>query len=313
MSDRDPMVDAPSVVPDQPQRATRAVSFGAFEIDFSRQELRKNGIRVHLSGQPLQVLQALLESRGELVTREELRNRLWSASTFVDFEHSLNAAVKRLREALGDSAENPRFIETLPRLGYRFIAPVTEPHGKVRPPRISRRTWGVALAAAIAALALVLIISGLRPRLSGRAHSRAVKALAVLPLENISGKPEEEYLADNMTEEIITELGRGLNVRVTSRQTAMHYKHTDKTLPQIARELHADAIIQGSVLHHGGRIRVTVQLVQAEPEEHLWAESYERNLGDFEDVVALQAELAREIATQVKLRVQPPNLNREQK
>lgn len=307
------MVETSSGVTNHPL-AAKAVSFGAFEIDFSQQELRKNGIRIRLSGQPLQVLEALLQARGQIVTREQLRDRLWSSATFVDFEHSLNAAVKRLREALGDSADNPRFIETLPKHGYRFIAPLTELDAKARRPRISRRTWTVALAAvAVVTLAFPLVYSGLRQRMFGRTHSPAVRALAVLPLENISARPEEEYLADNMTEELITELGHELNPRVISRQSAMHYKHTDKTLPQIAKELHADAIIQGSVLHHGGRIRVTVQLVRAEPEEHLWAESYERNLRDFEDVIALQAELAGEIATQVKLRVQPPSLNREQK
>ena len=314
MPDRDPIVGASIVVPDHPLTATKAVSFGSFEVDFSQQELRKNGIRIHLSGQPLQVLEALLNSRGEIVTREELRNRLWSSATFVDFEHSLNAAVKRLREALGDSADNPRFIETLPRHGYRFIAPVTELAPQGRPPKTSRRKWTVALVAAVTvALVFAVIQSGLRQRSLGRAHSPAISGLAVLPLENISGNPEEEYLADDMTEELITELGRALPLRVISRQTVMHYKHSDKTLPQIARELHVDAIVQGSVLRHNGHIRVTVQLVKAEPEQHLWAESYEHHLRDFEDVTELQVELASEIANQVKLRAQSPSLNGGQK
>ena len=291
--------DTAPAAADQSLQAPKPVRFGAFEVDLRGGELRKDGLKIKLQGQPIQVLIALLEHPGQIVTREHLRQRLWPADTFVDFEHNLNSAVKRLREALGDSAENPRFIETLPRHGYRLIAPVTQPAPTLREPRFSARIVWVAgfLGVMIAGLVLGVNLRGWRQRVS-HAHGMPIQSLAVLPLANISGKPEEQYFADGMTEELITELGRARNLRVISRQSVMQYKGTIKPLSQIANELHVDAIVQGSALRAGNRVRITTQLIRAAPEEHLWAESYERNLSD---VIDLQGEVARDIAAQIKV------------
>jgi TolB-like protein/DNA-binding winged helix-turn-helix (wHTH) protein len=282
----------------------RVRRFGAFELDVRAGELHKDGLKIKLQGQPIEVLIALLECPGEIVKREELRQRLWPSDTFVDFEHNLNSAVKRLREALGDSADNPRFIETLPRHGYRFIAPVAE---QVQP--VSRRQfrvrplWIAVLATAtIVVLVVGLNMGDLRQRLFSRAAGEPIKSLAVLPLENLSGNPDEDYFAEGMTEELITELGRIRALRVISRQSVMQYKGTNKPLPQIARELHVGALVQGSALRAGGRVRITTQLIRAVPEEHLWAQSYER---DLRDVIALQGEVARDIARQIRVTVSP--------
>lgn len=289
---------------DQLLQAAKPIHFGAFELDVHTGELHKDGLKIKLQGQPIQVLIALLEHPGEVVTREELRQRLWRSDTFVDFEHNLNSAVKRLREAVGDSAENPRFIETLPRHGYRFIAPVAEQTLPVHRSQMRIRALWIAALAVVMMVALVvgLHMGDLRQRLFGRATSAPVTSLAVLPLENLSGSDEEEYFADGMTEELITELGRIHALKVISRQSVMQYKGTNKPVPQIARELHVEALVQGSVLRADGRVRITVQLMRAVPEEHLWAQSYERDLGD---VIALQGEVARDIANQIRVTLTP--------
>lgn len=280
-------------------QALKTIRFGAFEVDLRAGELRKNGLKIKLQGQPIQVLIALLEHPGDIVTREELRQRLWPSDTFVDFEHSLNSAVKRLREALGDSADNPRFIETLPRHGYRLIAPVTQPGPTSPGSRFSARMPWVAGSVGVMIMGLILGLY-LKPsrHLPSQAHAAPIQSLAVLPLANLSGKPEEEYFADGMTEELITELGRARNLRVISRQSVMQYKGTIKPLAQIANELHVEALVQGSALRVGNRVRITTQLIRAVPEEHLWAESYER---DLRDVIDLQREVVRDITTQVKV------------
>ena len=289
---------------DHPLQATKPIHFGAFDVDLRAGELHKNGVKLKLQGQPFQVLVALLERPGEIVTREELRQRLWPSDTFVDFEHNLNSAVRRLREAVGDSADNPRFIETLARHGYRFIAPVAEQARAVPRAQFRIRTlWITALATAtIVALVVGLNIGEWRQRLFNRASGAPMQSLAVLPLENLSGNPEEEYFADGMTEELITQLARLRALRVISRQSVMQYKGTNKPLPQIASELHVGALVQGSVLRAGNRVRITAQLVRASPEEHLWAESYER---DVRDTIFLQQEVARDIASQIKVTVSP--------
>jgi TolB-like protein/DNA-binding winged helix-turn-helix (wHTH) protein len=289
---------------DQPLPAAKPIHFGAFEVDLRAGELHKDGLKIKLQGQPIQVLVALLEHPGEIVTREQLRHRLWPSSTFVDFEHNLNSAVKRLREAVGDSADNPRFIETIPRHGYRFIAPVAEQARPVHQPQFRIRELWIAVLALVMMVALVigLNMGGLRQRLFSRAPGAPIQSLAVLPLENLSGSPEDEYFADGMTEELITELGRIRALRVISRQSVIQYKGTDKPLPQIASELHVEALVQGSALRAGGRVRITTQLIRAVPEEHLWAQSYER---DLRDVIALQGEVARDIANQIRVTLTP--------
>jgi TolB-like protein/DNA-binding winged helix-turn-helix (wHTH) protein/Tfp pilus assembly protein PilF len=286
----------------------RLLRFGVFEVDLRTGELRKQGLKVKLHGQPFQVLAMLLECPGELVTREEIREKLWPGDTFIDFEHSVNSAIKRLREALGDDPVTPRFIETLPRHGYRFIAPVetiVPPGGAIRETPL-RRPWVVALAAAIVVVALGVVfglnVVGLRERVLGRTASPQIRSIAVLPLENLSGDPGQEYFADGMTEALITDLGKISALRVISRTSVMQYKGTKKPLPQIARELNVDAIVEGTVERSENRVRITANLMHAPTDRHLWAETYER---DLRDVLALQDEVARAIASEIQIKVTP--------
>jgi TolB-like protein/DNA-binding winged helix-turn-helix (wHTH) protein/Flp pilus assembly protein TadD len=301
-----------------PAPAARVLRFDTFELDLRAGELHKRGVKLRLQGQPLQVLSILLQSAGNLVTREELSSQLWPADTFVDFDHSLHNAVGRIREVLGDSAETPRYIETLPRRGYRFIAPVEE----VQAPRIlagngnkTREAMAVApptarqskTRAALALTLLILAASGSAFWLV-RAVSRPTSAasrlgsIAVLPLENLSGDPSQEYFADGMTEQLITDLAKVNALRVISRTSVMRYKGTKKGLPEIAKELNVEAVVEGSVMRSGNRVRITAQLLQAPTDRHLWAESYERDLGD---VLKLQSEVAQAIAKQVRAQLTP--------
>jgi TolB-like protein/DNA-binding winged helix-turn-helix (wHTH) protein/Flp pilus assembly protein TadD len=257
-----------------PSRKDRILRFDAFELDVRAGELRKRGVRQRLQGQPLQVLATLLKRPGDLVTREEIRDEIWPADTFVDFDHSLHNAIARIRETLGDSADAPRFIETLPRRGYRFIERVEGPPEVVAVPDRTR----------------------LEPDL------RTIESLAVLPLDDHSGDPSHEYFADGMTEALITNLAKIKALRVISRTSAMQYKGVRKSLPLIARELNVDAVIEGSVLRSGDRVRITAQLIHAVTDQHLWAESYER---DFQDILSLQREIARHIANEVRVTLTP--------
>src|SRR3989441_6754776 len=249
---------AHSVESAHPTRAT--VCFGVFEVDLRAGELRKQGVRIKLQDQPFQILQVLLERSGEVVTREELRERIWPADTFVDFDQGLNNAIKRLRESLSDSPDNPRFIETIPRRGYRFIG------------------------------------------MTGSSTPGRMRSLAVLPLENLSHDPQQEYFAEGLTEALITTLAKIGELRVVSRTSAMHYRGVHKPLHEIARELEVDAIVEGTVLRSGHRVRITAQLIDASKETHLWAESYERGL---RDVLTLQAEVAQAIAREVQVKLTP--------
>ncbi len=285
----------------------QVVRFGSFQLDVRAAELRLNGDKTKLPEQPFQVLSALLEKPGEVVTREELRQRLWGADTFVDFEHGLNTAVKRLREALGDSAENPRFIETLPRHGYRLIVPVEKLEPIAAVPASAARRWPLWLA--VGAVVVVAVAAGLvwRHVRVERLRTMKIESLAVLPLENLSGNHEEIYFADGMTEALITELGKIHALRVISRQSVMQYRGTNKTVPQIAHELHIDAVVEGSALRSGGKVRITMQLIQANPERHLWSESYERNLSD---VIALQRDVTQAIAREIRVSLTPAEQQR---
>jgi TolB-like protein/DNA-binding winged helix-turn-helix (wHTH) protein/tetratricopeptide (TPR) repeat protein len=280
-----------------------------FEADLRREELRKQGMRVRLRGHPFDILAMLLERPGDLVTREELRDRLWPADSFVDFDHGLNAAVNRLREALGDAADNPRFIETVPRRGYRFIAPlivVPEPPPEPPPPaeaappqsflpipaatrRRRWRTWTLA-GATLAALAAAVLWQ--QPWATPWKRP-AVQRVAVLPFENASADPDQAYLADGVTEALITNLAQVAALRVVSRTSAMAYRGSTKPLPQIARELNVDAIVRGSVSQSGTRVGVSAWLVDAARSRPLWADTYQRNMTD---IVALEGEIARAIA-----------------
>jgi len=312
----------------KPKPTSRTIHFEnfEFEFDFRSSELRENGRKVKVQGQPVQILAMLLEQPGELVTRDELKNRLWPGDTFVDFEHSLNAAVKRLRQALHDSAENPRFIETLARRGYRFIAEVDAVEGaglNIREPAtdnvvtaddrehpevaektavVHRPAWPLAWklsGLALLAISTIVVVWMLRSR---SVPSPTIRSLAVLPLENLSSDPSQEYFADGMTDELITDLGQISALRVISRTSIMQYKGVRKPLPQIARELNVDAVVEGTVLRSGDQVRITAQLIQARDDRHLWSHSYE---GELRDVLALQNRVASAIAQQIQINLKP--------
>ncbi len=268
--------------------------FDSFEVDLRSGEMWKHGTRLRLQDQPFQVLRLLLERRGEIVTREELRQRLWLADTFVDFDDGLNTAVKKIRDLLGDSAERPRYIETIPRRGYRFTAVVESGQGATfpaQPAAVGQRILQHAAAATaairrpwLAVTALVLIaalaLSAWKYRLESRRDAASVRAIAVLPLENLSGDPSQDYFAAGLTDALTTELARavGNSLRVTSRISAEKYKN--KSLAQIARELNVDAVVEGSVIRFGNRARITVQLINTRADKHLWAANYDRDLHD---------------------------------
>jgi len=278
-------------------------------------------MRLKLPGQPFQVLQALLERPQEIVTREELRQRLWPDNTFVDYDLALKKAVNRLREVLGDSAESPHFIETIPRRGYRFIGNVemsaSAPSTSSAQPLVSsveaveersaktRKSWKVIGALGLAGIAAVLLglnAGKLRTRIFARSPSVEIHAIAVLPLENLSKDPEQEYFVDGMTDQLITELARAGELRVISHTSVTPYKGARKPLGVIAKELNVDAIVEGTVLRSGNRVRVTAQLVSASPERHLWADSYQ---GDLTDIFSLQDRVARSIAREIRVSLTP--------
>ena len=281
-----------------PKLQNGLVRFGDFVADLQAAELRKVGSNTRLTGQPFQVLALLLDRPGRLVTREEFHRSLWPSDTFVDFEHGLNAAVNRLRESLGDSADSPRFIETLPRRGYRFIAPVlsdrtVEGPPQSQPTRVPFRLVGITVSAVLAMGGIFFLIQNQR-------HPASIHSIAVLPFENLSGDPSQDYFADGITDELITDLAKIGSTRVVSRSTILHYKGSRKLLPQIAEELGADAIVEGSVARSENRVRIRAQLVRGRTDEHIWANSYERNLAD---VVVLQGEMARDIANEIQIKL----------
>jgi len=299
---------------------SRFVRFEGYQVDLQTGELRKNGTKVRLSGQPFQILALLLERPGELISREELRTKLWPDEVFVDFDHSLNAAVNKLREALCDSTSDVRFIETLPKRGYRFIGPIETrdkpatlqvhvvspgPAPPARRNRLNRLHITLKHTLALSVLMLAGLLTGLY-LYSRRSHNPsgnvvpAIHSIAVLPLKNLSGDPAQEYFADGMTEEIIGRLSMIRGLRVISRTSAMHFKDTRAPLPEIAKALGVDAMVEGSVVREGGRVRVHAQLIRAATDEHFWSETYDRELGD---ALALESDVAQAIAARVEVTV----------
>jgi TolB-like protein/DNA-binding winged helix-turn-helix (wHTH) protein/Flp pilus assembly protein TadD len=294
----------------------RRLRFGVFEIDPRLGELTKHGKRLPLQEQPFQLLAMLLERPGELVSREELRAKIWP-QTIVDFDHGLNKAISKIRDALGDSAQNPRFIETVARRGYRFLAdvavvqeapqaaagdpavqaeasPLARPEigtFSSRPPRaLHWRLIGFGLALVLAAaLSWILYAS--------RSPTPTVRSLAVLPLKNLSGDASQDYFTDGMTAELITQLGQISALRVISTTSVMFYKGVDKPVAEIARELSVQAVVEGSVLRSGDRVRITAQLIRVPADEQMWAHSYE---GDLRDTLALQSEVAQAITEHIR-------------
>jgi TolB-like protein/DNA-binding winged helix-turn-helix (wHTH) protein/Flp pilus assembly protein TadD len=300
--------------------------FGVFELDLAAGQLRKHGSRIRLQEQPFQVLAMLLEHHGEVVTREELQKRVWSAGTFVDFDHGLNKAINKIREALDDSAASPRFVETVARRGYRFLAdvhvvdaaPVRKPEIAAQPPPAAEAPGIRDLASTIpvlkqlppsplrrisASVLLLLIVALATWKLhSWNRPPPVIRSLAVLPLENLSSDASQDYFADGMTDELISDLGQISALRVISRTSVMTYKHARKALPQIARELNVDAVVEGTVFRSGDQVRITVQLIEAATDKHLWSQSYEN---ESRDALALQNRVARAIADQIQIKLNP--------
>jgi TolB-like protein/DNA-binding winged helix-turn-helix (wHTH) protein len=308
-------------------RQTPVVRFGTFEVSSASNEIREAGVKIQVQQQPMKLLEILLERPGEVVTREELRSRIWADDNFGDFDQAVNIAIAKLRNALGDSAESPRYIETLPKRGYRFIAEVSviDTAGHANAPEsaagdmtgiesgLPRR--GVALTVAhkpwlsptrravvVAVVVLTLAILTVWLFRSWERPPAGIRSIAVLPLDNLSGDASQDYFSDGMTDELITDLAKIKALRVISRTSVMRYKATHTPLPEIARRLKVDAIVEGSVLRFGEQVRITAQLIQASSDKHLWADSYEGNL---RDTLAVQNKVAQAIAEQVRIEVTP--------
>jgi TolB-like protein/DNA-binding winged helix-turn-helix (wHTH) protein len=291
------------VPPDPVQR----FQFAGFALDVGTGELSRDGARVRLQERPFQLLVALVERPGEVITREELRHRLWPDGTFVDFDHSISSAINKLRSALGDFATQPRYVETVGRRGYRFLYPVSTVVAGSAPlitgvpqtlPRFRQMAVLVALALVVLAAIGALMLSGPVPAQS----TGAIRAIVVLPLQNLSSDPEQEYFSEGLTEELLTHLAALEGLRVISRASAMQYKDTRKPLGAIAKELNVDAVVEGSVQRSDGRVRVTARLVEAATDRHVWAKSYER---EHRDILDLQNEITRDIAENIKLSLTP--------
>src|SRR6202522_4844593 len=315
----------------EPPRPTSVLRFGTYEVSFQSGEGRKAGLKIRVQQQPMKLLEMALQRPGEGVAREELCRRVWPNENFGDFDMALNIAIGKLRSSLGDSAENPRFIETLPKRGYRFIADVSVVDGEPRPKRPGSGSGDLAEAESadkheakhesatsavpsrhqlwparriIVAGAVVLILPILAIWLF-RSPERApmgIRSLAVLPLENLSGDAAQSYFADGMTDELITDLAQISALRVISRTSVMAYKGARKPLPQIARELNVDAVVEGTVLRSGDRVRITAQLIEASTDKHVWSQSYE---GELRDTLAVQNRVASAIADQIRINLTP--------
>src|SRR6266568_2334991 len=306
--------------PTQPRGLVR---FGDFAVDLRSGELHKEGVKIKLQEQPFRLMTVLLEHIGEVVTRDELRQRLWPEDTFGAFDDGLNTAIKKLRDALGDSAEKPRIIETLPKHGYRFILPVTtiapEPSSESstqapdtagrflrHPVWRKAKSWSrsrTVLLFASGTAALLLVAYLVRPHVRPQATPASGKVmLAVLPFENLGGDPEQEFFSDGMTEEMITNLG-GLypeRLGVIARSSAMQYKHGKKSINEVGRELGVQYVLEGGVRQAGDRLRITAQLIQVVDQTHMWAQTYDFNV---RDVLAIQGDVARAIADEIRLKL----------
>ncbi|HEX3323255.1 MAG TPA: winged helix-turn-helix domain-containing protein [Terriglobales bacterium] len=293
---------------------TERVRFGDFEVDFRAGELRKNGLRVKLHSQPLSVLEILLHTPGQIVTREQLHQKLWGSDTFVDFEHGLNKAINKLRDALSDSADNPRYIETLPKRGYRFIGPIVVPENTPAPTPLpttppAKRLFSLKVAFVITAVFLAAL--GVWFGMHSRPASPAVPTrvmFAVLPFQNLTGNSNEDYFADGLTEEMIAQLGQlqPSALGVIARTSAMRYKNTNESVTQIGKELGVNYLLEGSVRQAGDRVRITAQLIQANDQTHLWAESYETPLTD---ILKVQREISERITHSLRLELIPASRN----
>jgi TolB-like protein/DNA-binding winged helix-turn-helix (wHTH) protein/Flp pilus assembly protein TadD len=283
------------------------VHFGIFQLDLKAGELHKAGVKVKLQDQPFRVLALLVDRAGQVVTREELRQRVWPSNAYVDFDQGLNNAIKKVREALGDSADSPRFIETVARHGYRFVATVSAAPARPAEPRSQFGLRTLRDGILISSTAALLAAAGYWAwhGSAKRAGPSAEKVtLAVLPFDNLSGDPDQEFFSDGLTEEMIAQLGKLNPERLTviARGSVAKYKHTSLAVNEIGRELHADYLVQGSVRRAPDRVRITVHLIQVSEQTDRWAESYDREL---KDMLALQDSVARTIANQIHITLTP--------
>jgi TolB-like protein/DNA-binding winged helix-turn-helix (wHTH) protein len=285
------------------------IRFGVFELDPGSGELRKAGILVHLPPQPARVLAMLASHPGEIITRNQIREQLWDEDTHVDFDHGLNQCIAQIRGALSDDAGTPRYVQTLPRRGYRFVARVERnerpqatngPGAPVSPARRRRWYWLLSAAVAVAAC-LPWLYSALPGWWGGPSHDLR---LAVLPFVNLSGDPGQEYLSDGLTQEMISQLGRvhpaGLNI--IARTSIMRYKNVDGPVEKVGRELGVDYVLTGSTRREGDRIRISAELIRVRDHTQLWSETYERELAS---VLAVHSEVARRVASSLALRLLP--------
>ncbi len=310
--------------------------FGDFELDRGRFELRRNGQLLKLERIPMELLLLLLEKDGELVTRQEIVERLWGKDVFVDTEHGINTAVRKIRAGLRDDIDRPRFIQTVSGKGYRFVGdrpngngtstvatienvPPSEPKTTPAPPihpAIQESRWRLAAIALplllIAGLLLAFNVAGVRDKVFAPHSAHAIHSLAVLPLANLSGDPAQDYFADGMTDELITMLAKNTSLRLVSRTSAMRFKGVQRPVKDIARALGVDGIMEGSVERSGNRVHMTVQLIHAPSDTHLWAESYDRNWNEaFSLPSELSQTIAREVNTAVSSAKPQPRINPE--
>jgi len=292
----------------------KTYKFAEFELDLADGTLRNSESVIRLQEKPLRLLSTLLDHPQRVVTREQLRDRMWDSRTVVNFEQGINVAMKKVRSALGDTAENPRFIETLAKKGYRFLVPVDAVSGTVAAAEVpaltaidvmpqslsetlsTRLLPSRLMVASIVSIMFCAVGWGFYASQSKPGHARQIKSIAVLPLRDVSPGGEQDYFAEGITDEVITNLAQTLPLRVISRGSVMRFKHTNESTPQIATELGVDALLEGSVARSGNRVSVTVQLIDAADDRHLWAHTYERGL---EDILWIEAELSQAIAKRV--------------
>lgn len=288
----------------------QSYEFGPFQLDATKHVLWCHSERVDLAPKVIEILVVLVQHHGQLVEKEELMKAVWP-DTFVE-EANIAVHISTLRKVFEERSNGERFIETVPRRGYRFVAPVLEPQdadaaqtsgGAVTPPTAVGRPW-LARAGLMAGLVAVTIIAvlAIRGRRRSALYTRPIHSVAVLPMQNLSGDPSQDYLADGLTEALVTDLAQIRALRVISRTSVMTYKGSHKKLPEIARELNVDAVVEGSVVRAGDRVQVTAQLIDAPKDTHLWAKTFE---GNMRDLMNLQAQAAQTIVQAVRVTLTP--------
>lgn len=297
------------------------VRFGEFELNLSEETLKRSGVLVKLPAQPSKLLTLLARRPGQLVTHQQIQAELWKGETFVDFQQGMHRCIRQIRAALGDDADIPRFIETVPRRGYRFIAgngaaassidatgqgtseqaalgaPADRSTLRLKPGDHRFRLLALALLLLAVGASVLAVSRFWHPR-----GTHSIRSLAVLPLENLSGDAGQDYFVDGMTDELTTHLSKIRSLRVVSRTSADRYKKTQKSLGEIARELDVDAIVEGSVTRSGSQVRIRAQLIDVSRDQHLWAETY---TADLPELLSVQAEIARSIARQIRVELTP--------